>query len=84
MWLLCTRGRAWARLGEGTRGPLQAVTASRARRSQATQHNAAGCGCSSTANGKPPHSGSYSHGDDEDAAGAVMTVSLRFLSAQPL
>jgi len=67
-------GWALARLGEEVRGPLQAVTASRAMRWQATQHNSAGCGCSSTANGKPPYSGSYSHDTDEEAACVHVSV----------
>jgi len=70
-WGLC------AYASREARGPLQAVTASRAMRWQATQQNSAGCGCSSTASGKPPHSGSYSHGTADEAAGAFM-----FLSAQ--
>jgi len=66
-------GRSWARLGEEARGLWQAVRASRAMRWQATQQNSAGGACSSTANGKPPHSGSYSNGTDEEAADVFIT-----------
>jgi len=54
------------------RGPLQAMTASRAMRWQATQHNSAGWGCSSIASGKPPQSGSYLQGPAEEVTGALM------------
>jgi len=74
-WRHCI-GEQWCALVRAkARGPLQAVTASRAMRWQATQHNSAGCGCSSTANGKPPCCAPYSHGASEEAAGVSMILS---------